>query len=619
MKILFLNPKINAKHEIARSLLRKGVAFLFPESAEDALQMLEFHGDTIDLALIHREGVSGKDDSGLRFVEKLKLDSNYKDLPIVLTSGVWSDADCAEHQNGPVGVNAYLHSPFSESELVAICEAVLGQSIIASVTVAPTESPKSPIGSSLPVLEEASEVFKLSELKDVSAGSGISILLEDFGLELPQAETSNEPPDSSENFVVTGNAASETEKYQSVPNEQGSDSNSESVQIEMGSSEQEGLQVEGFPSEAGTREEVNAGNEELGRSEGFEVSEAPNMPNGALEVSSPPHDDREEQKAEEMPSEIEALPQKLESIERVGLEVLESFSLEGNSGDTPSLEDSKNPEPAVDAQVAEEMPYLAPGYSTKNRAAFDPSLVFAEALGDAVVPGGAAQAPDLETFKKYLMLREQDVAVLSNQLKAAHDQLAASEQLLKEERAKQSELTYIASEQKKKIEDFEKEKNEALDRLRTDVDELTFQLKTKTDKSRILDRQVRETVEEMEHLKTQVRTDIRKIRVREKELENRLEMNKKDSEALIAARENKIIELKRKLDVLEFNMDLLQDQYSREKESSSKLRERLIKAAQVVRVAGGLLDSNKEGRGSNEGSNEVSTEETSGEEGLKAS
>ena len=113
--------------------------------------------------------------------------------------------------------------------------------------------------------------------------------------------------------------------------------------------------------------------------------------------------------------------------------------------------------------------------------------------------------------------------------------------------------------------------------------------------------------------------DIRKIRVREKELENRLEMTKNDSEALIAARENKIVELKRKLDILEFNMDLLQDQYSREKENSAKLHERLMKAAQVVRVAGGLLDSNKGGSGTTDEGSEMMGESISGEKGLKAS
>ena len=92
-------------------------------------------------------------------------------------------------------------------------------------------------------------------------------------------------------------------------------------------------------------------------------------------------------------------------------------------------------------------------------------------------------------------------------------------------------------------------------------------------------------------MKDRVRSDIRKIRVREKELENKLEIIRKDSEVLIGARESKIMELKRKLDILEFNMDLLQDRYAKEKENSAKLNERLAKAAQVVRVAGGFLDS----------------------------
>ena len=38
-------------------------------------------------------------------------------------------------------------------------------------------------------------------------------------------------------------------------------------------------------------------------------------------------------------------------------------------------------------------------------------------------------------------------------------------------------------------------------------------------------------------------------------------------------------------------MDLLQDQYNREKENSHKLRERFSRALQAVRVAGGLLDN----------------------------
>jgi hypothetical protein len=167
------------------------------------------------------------------------------------------------------------------------------------------------------------------------------------------------------------------------------------------------------------------------------------------------------------------------------------------------------------------------------------------------------------------------------------------EQLLREEKAKNVELVHIVNEQKRAIENFDKEKQSLTDSFQEELRELQYQMKVKTDRARTLEVQARETAEELVRIKDRVRVDIRKIRIREKELENRLEIMKKDSEALIGARETKIIELKRKVDLLEFNMDLLQDQYAREKESISKLRDRLEKAAQVVRVMGGLLDSDE--------------------------
>jgi len=86
--------------------------------------------------------------------------------------------------------------------------------------------------------------------------------------------------------------------------------------------------------------------------------------------------------------------------------------------------------------------------------------------------------------------------------------------------------------------------------------------------------------------------DIRRIRVREKELEGQLEILKKDSSALLQARDEKILELKRRIDLLEFNMELVQEQFSKEKQSANDLKTKLKDAAQVMRQAGGLLGQN---------------------------
>jgi len=217
--------------------------------------------------------------------------------------------------------------------------------------------------------------------------------------------------------------------------------------------------------------------------------------------------------------------------------------------------------------------------------------IFSRPIGDAVVPGGAVQSPDVETLKKYLLLREQDVAVLSSRLKIADERVLSLENSLKAEREKSVDLDTLAEERKIQLDRFEKEKVLEMENLQSELSDLRFQIKAKSDKGRVLEQQLKEAAGELERLKERVRNDIRKIRVREKELENKLELIKKDSELLLAGRENKIIELKRKVDLLEFNMDLLQDQFSREKEISSRLREHLAKVGQVVRVAAGLIDS----------------------------
>lgn len=249
-----------------------------------------------------------------------------------------------------------------------------------------------------------------------------------------------------------------------------------------------------------------------------------------------------------------------------------------------------------DPGLKEQLPYLfnRRGTDASGGRPFDPAVIahwMAHPVGDAVVPGGAAQAPDVEVLKKYLMLREQDVAALSVQLQNAHEQVARAEAELQEERANNATLHHLCEEQRRKISDADHLRTEGEAILKAEIDELRFQLRAKDDHVRAVEVQMREAIDETERLKERVRTDIRKIRNREKELESRLEMVRRDSEALMGAREVKIVELKRRLDLLEFNMDLLQDQYKKEQEHAHGLKQRLTQVAQAVRVAGGLLDT----------------------------
>ena len=58
---------------------------------------------------------------------------------------------------------------------------------------------------------------------------------------------------------------------------------------------------------------------------------------------------------------------------------------------------------------------------------------------------------------------------------------------------------------------------------------------------------------EYENLNRKVRVDITKVKSRENELEGKLEMLRSDADIQIRNRDQKILELKRKIDTLEFD------------------------------------------------------------------
>ena len=208
----------------------------------------------------------------------------------------------------------------------------------------------------------------------------------------------------------------------------------------------------------------------------------------------------------------------------------------------------------------------------------------------SVSPSARSMPGDVETLKSYLALREQDVAVLTGQVRSSQERIHQLEVQLKIEKARSAELQHIAQKQEQQIKNFDQDKQVELEVLSRQVDDATAQLKERTDKLRSVEVKLKFTIDEIDKVKERVRVDIRRIRVREKELENQLEILKKDSAALLIARDEKIVELKRKLDLLEFNMELIQEQYNKERHVSEELRNRLKDASIAMRQAGGYLD-----------------------------
>jgi chromosome segregation ATPase len=179
---------------------------------------------------------------------------------------------------------------------------------------------------------------------------------------------------------------------------------------------------------------------------------------------------------------------------------------------------------------------------------------------------------------------------LSGQLRSSKERTQQLEGLLKVEKARNAEIQEMLSKAEQRIKNYDLEKQVELEVMQKQVEDMSQHLKDKTEKARVIETKLRLMSEEVNKVKDRVRVDIRRIRVREKELEGQLEILKKDSGALLQARDEKILELKRRIDLLEFNMELVQEQYEKERRASDELKLKLKDAAQAMKQANGFLE-----------------------------
>lgn len=96
--------------------------------------------------------------------------------------------------------------------------------------------------------------------------------------------------------------------------------------------------------------------------------------------------------------------------------------------------------------------------------------------------------------------------------------------------------------------------------------------------------------DEIKKLQTQVNFDIKKIKSRERELEDRIDLIKQDAEAQIRNRDSSIIDLKRKIDMLEFNLENAVEKDKKHIESKFELESKVDKVMQTLRNAIGVLE-----------------------------
>jgi hypothetical protein len=127
-----------------------------------------------------------------------------------------------------------------------------------------------------------------------------------------------------------------------------------------------------------------------------------------------------------------------------------------------------------------------------------------------------------------------------------------------------------------------------------EIDELKYRVRLSEEKKHIYEERAKSIQKEFDRLNQKVRIDINQVKQREKELESQLELISMDSQSQVKSRDMKILDLKRKIDSLEFNMENASIREVKSREDKEKVEERLEKIMRTLRGSLKSLESDND-------------------------
>jgi chromosome segregation ATPase len=180
-------------------------------------------------------------------------------------------------------------------------------------------------------------------------------------------------------------------------------------------------------------------------------------------------------------------------------------------------------------------------------------------------------------------------------LRIAQERVAALEREVHELR-KENELLVTAAEfsrQKmeelnEKVFELEKAKNQALEQAQIEMNVYRENLFQR-------DKDLERTKMKLEELETKFQRDLNRVRVRERELENRLELTRAEKNALLAAKDEKILDLKKKHDLLKQELEHSKSKFAALQAKSAAQQDQMARVIKTLRLALTHLESQSGG------------------------
>lgn len=197
----------------------------------------------------------------------------------------------------------------------------------------------------------------------------------------------------------------------------------------------------------------------------------------------------------------------------------------------------------------------------------------------------------VDVLKKYLSLKEAEVRDLRDQhrqyegfLKKLSAQLETYAQRNRELISEAETLKARDTRHREELREMKEKHQGEVMLLRSDFDE-------KLRSSGNYDAQAEDLHRKKEEFREKVKEDLKRIKLKERELENKYELLKRDTQALLDSKDKHTLELKKKNDAFELEMEALEDRLRKSTLVLGSIEAKKKRLIETMKLAIGLLEN----------------------------
>lgn len=234
------------------------------------------------------------------------------------------------------------------------------------------------------------------------------------------------------------------------------------------------------------------------------------------------------------------------------------------------------------------------GIETHMGRTFDPAPDMSMSMNDfaeeeSPVESPMASSSDISTLQKYAGLKEREAREKEATIQVLKGQVAKLDTKLSRSETERRRLTLSNDEMKTQLSSLEEnlsQKQFHIQKVESSHHEEMRGLSLRLDNAIF---QASKAQNKLEEFRERVRTDFVKIRAQERELFNKLELQKRDAEALLASKDEQLLNQKREIDRLQYETETLRERLMEETEKAEDRASRLTRAVQSLRLANDML------------------------------